>query len=132
MKDDSEACAVFTAQGSSASQTTASNVMDVIERQPDCDGQATQYRHTLRSNWKMLPDCSKFPRSRSLDTWIVAVKTIRGSSIGTWIGKKVLNWECLFGHRKQRLFSSVYVDDINLAGKKQSMAHVWKKLMKNV
>ena len=40
VKDDSGACAVFTEQGSSASQMTAAKVMDVIARLPDCDGQA--------------------------------------------------------------------------------------------
>ena len=38
-------------------------------------------------------------------------KTIRGSFNGTWM-EKVPNWECLFVHRNQGLFSSVYVDDI--------------------
>ena len=41
-------------------------------------------------------------------------------------------WECLFVHRKQWLFLSVYVDDIKMAGKKRNMAPMWKKLMKNV
>ena len=40
VKDDSGACAVFTEQGSSASQKTAAKVMDVTVRLPDCDGQA--------------------------------------------------------------------------------------------
>ena len=40
VKDDSGACAVFTEQGSSASQMTAAKVMDVMARLPDCDGQA--------------------------------------------------------------------------------------------
>ena len=40
VKDDSGAHAVFTEQGSSASQKTAAKVMDVIARLPDCDGQA--------------------------------------------------------------------------------------------
>ena len=40
VKDDSGAYAVFTEQGSSASQMTAAKVMDVIARLPDCDGQA--------------------------------------------------------------------------------------------
>ena len=42
------------------------------------------------------------------------------------------DWECLFVHRKQRFFLSVFVDDIKMAGKKQKMAPTWKKLMKNV
>ena len=46
--------------------------------------------------------------------------------------EKVPNWECMFVHRKLRLFLSVYVDDIKMAGKKQNMAPMWKKLMKNV
>ena len=40
VRDDSGACAVFTEQGSSASQMTAVKVMGVIARLPDCDGQA--------------------------------------------------------------------------------------------
>ena len=38
VKDDSGAYAVFTDQGSSASQMTAAKVMDVIAPLPDCDG----------------------------------------------------------------------------------------------
>ena len=30
--------------------------------------------------------------------------------------EKVPNWECLLVHRKQKLFPSVYVDDIKMAG----------------
>ena len=40
MKDDSGSYAVFTEQGSSASQMTAAKVMDIISRLPGCDGQA--------------------------------------------------------------------------------------------
>ena len=46
--------------------------------------------------------------------------------------EKVPNWECLFGHRRQKLFLSVYVDDIKMAGKKQNLAPMWKKLVKDV
>ena len=44
----------------------------------------------------------------------------------------VPNLECLLAHRRQKLFLSVYVDHINMAGKKQNLAPMWKKLMKNV
>ena len=40
VKDDSVAYAVFTEQGSSASQMTAAKIMDIISRLPRCDGQA--------------------------------------------------------------------------------------------
>ena len=46
--------------------------------------------------------------------------------------EKVPNWECLFVHRKQKFFLSVFVDDIKMAGKKQNLAPMWKKLMKNI
>ena len=38
--------------------------------------------------------------------------------------------ECLFGHRQQCLFLSVYVDDIKLAGRKQNLNAMCKTLMK--
>ena len=40
MKDDSGSYAVFTEQGSSASQMTPAKIMDFISRLPGCDGQA--------------------------------------------------------------------------------------------
>ena len=43
--------------------------------------------------------------------------------------EKVSNWECLFVHREQGLFLSVYVDDIKLAGKKQNIDPMWKLLI---
>ena len=41
VKDDSGSYAIFTDQGSSASQMTAAEIMDIISRLPGCDGQAT-------------------------------------------------------------------------------------------
>ena len=43
--------------------------------------------------------------------------------------KKVPNWKCLFVHRKHGLFLSENVHDIKMAGRKQKMAPMWKKLM---
>ena len=40
VKDDSGSCAVFTEQGSSASQMMATKVMDITSRLPGCAGQA--------------------------------------------------------------------------------------------
>ena len=42
------------------------------------------------------------------------------------------NWECLFVHREQGFFLSVYKDDIKLAGKKQNIDPMWKVLNKEV
>ena len=52
-------------------------------------------------------------------------KTIRESSIKIRLGK-IPNWECLFVNREKRLFLTVYVDDINLLGKKQNINPMWK------
>ena len=45
---------------------------------------------------------------------------------------KVPNWERLFVHRKQGLFSSVHVGGCKMAGRKQNTGLMWKKFMKLV
>ena len=40
--------------------------------------------------------------------------------------RKLSNWECLCLHREQGLFLSVHVDDIKLAGKKQTLIRCGK------
>ena len=46
--------------------------------------------------------------------------------------EKVSYWECLFVHRKHKLFLSENVDDIKMDGKKQNLGPLCKKLMKHV
>ena len=71
VKDDSGSFAVFTEQGSSASQMTAAKIMDIISRLPGCDGQAadavsayTQVK--MEDAHKSL----KIPQSECPDIWI--------------------------------------------------------------
>ena len=71
VKDDSGSYAVFTEQGSSASQMTGAKVMDIISRLPGCDGQAadavsayTQVK--MEDAHKLL----KIPKSECPDIWI--------------------------------------------------------------
>ena len=47
-------------------------------------------------------------------------------------GWEVFNWECLFVNRARGLFLSVYVDDINLAGKTENTEPTWKILLEDV
>ena len=72
VKDDSGAFAVFTEQGSSASQMTAANVMDVIARLPDCDGQAgdaiSAYAQVKMEDAQKLHKISQIRMSRCMDT----------------------------------------------------------------
>ena len=65
------AYAVFTEQGSSASQMTAAKIMDIISRLPGCDGEAadavsayTQVK--MEDAHKLL----KIPKSECPDIWI--------------------------------------------------------------
>ena len=71
VQDDSGSYAVFTEQGSSASQMTAAKVMDIISRLPGCAGQAadavsayTQVK--MEDAHKLL----KIPQSECPDIWI--------------------------------------------------------------
>ena len=58
-------------------------------------------------------------------------KAIWEDPIETWLGENS-NWKCLFVHLEKGLLSSVYVDDIKLAGKKQNVDPMWKVLIKEV
>ena len=160
-----DAYAVFTEQGSSASQMTASKVMDVIARPPDCDGQgADAVSPKTQVKMKDTPRLLRIPMSECTDIWI---RLPRHTWLRTWMNiedaavphernlyghplagllckghyegvllklewEKVQNWACLFVHRIHGLFLSVSVDDIKMAGNKQNMAPMWKKLMKKV
>ena len=71
VKDDSGSYAVFTQQGSSASQMTAAKVMDIIPRLPGCDGQAAD-AVSAYTQVKMedAPKLLKIPKSECPDIWI--------------------------------------------------------------
>ena len=72
VKDDSGAYAVFTEQGSSASQMTAAKIMDVIERLPGCAGQATDavsvYTQAKNGRCSQIFENSQIGMSRHLDS----------------------------------------------------------------
>ena len=72
VKDDSGSCAVFTEQGSSASQMTAAKVMDIISRLPACAGQAADtvsaYTQVKMEDAPKLLKNSKIGMSRHLDS----------------------------------------------------------------
>ena len=72
VKDDSGSYAVFTEQGSSASQMTAAKVMDIISRLPGCDGEAVDaisaYTQVKMEDAPKLLKNSKIGMSRHLDS----------------------------------------------------------------
>ena len=71
VKDDSGSYAVFTEQGSSASQMTAAKVMEIISRLPGCAGQAAD-AVSAYTQVKMedAPKLLKIPISECPDIWI--------------------------------------------------------------
>ena len=71
VKDDSGSFAVFTEQGSSASQRTAAKVMDIISRLPECAGQAADAVSAYTQvKMKDAPKLLKIPKSECPDIWI--------------------------------------------------------------
>ena len=71
VRDDSGAYAVFTEQGSAASQMTAAKVMDITSRLPGCTGHAAD-AVPVHTQVKM-EDASKLvkiPKSECPDIWI--------------------------------------------------------------
>ena len=153
VQDDSGSYAVFTEQGSSASQMTAAKVMDIISRLLGCAGQAadavsasTQVK--MEDAPKLLPDTwirlprHKWPKSWSSmeDPVVPLERNLYGHPLAGLLWERqfekillqhgwetVPNWECFFVHREKGSFLSVYVDDIKLAGKKQNTNPMWGK-----
>ena len=71
MKDDSGSYAVFTEQGSSASQMTAVKVMDIISRLPGCSRQAADAASACTQvKMKDASTLLKIPKSECPDFWI--------------------------------------------------------------
>ena len=108
------------------------------------DKQLTQYRRTPKYKWRMLKNYSKFTKQnvrmygyvfQKIEDPVVPLgRNLYGHALAglLWerqfekplmeLGReKVPNWDCFFVHRKQKLFLSVCVDDIKMAGKKQNL-----------
>ena len=71
MRDDSCSYAVFTEQGSSASQMTATKILDIISRLSGCDGQAADavsaYTQVKMEDAHKM---TKITKSEYRDIWI--------------------------------------------------------------
>jgi len=46
--------------------------------------------------------------------------------------KPIPGWECLYVHKQQQLFMSIYVDDFKMSGKKENLAPMWAKIGKSL
>ena len=45
---------------------------------------------------------------------------------------RVQGWECLYKHKEDKLFLSVYVDDFKMVGDNRARASMWTKLQKHL
>ena len=71
VNDDSGSYAVFTEQGSSASQMTAAKIMDIVSRLPGCSGQAADAMSACTQvKMEDAPSLLKIPKSECPDIWI--------------------------------------------------------------
>ena len=99
MKDDSGSHAVFTEQGSSASQKTAAKVMDVISRLPGCSGQPPDAVSAYTQ--VKMGDASKLlqnPKSEGPDIWVRPPRHIRPKSWSRMEDPVVPLERNLYGH----------------------------------
>ena len=94
VKDESGSYAVFTGQGSSASQMTAAKVMDIISRLPGCAGPSSWRSICFYpgKKWKMLKSFWKFP-NRSVQTFGFVYHDTNGLNHGpVWKTQVVSSW----------------------------------------
>ena len=105
VKDDSGSYAVFTEQGSSASQITAAEVMDVISRPPGCAGQAADaVSACTQVRLEDAPTLLKIPESECPDIWIRLPKHKWTKSWSSVEDPVVLLERNLYGHPLAGLF----------------------------
>ena len=122
VKDNSGSFAVFTEQGSSASQMTAAKIMDIISRLPGCDGQAadavsayTQVK--MEDAHKLL----KIPKSECPDIWIRLPRRKWPKSWSSMEDPVVLLERNLYGHPLAGLLWERQFENIFLK-------HGWEKI----
>ena len=91
-------------------------------------------KHKHPASWANIPD-PVVPLERSLYGHPLAglFRELHCESIILKLGfEKVKGWECMYFHRKNQVFLSVYVDDFKLAGKRENLAPTWAALRKHI
>ena len=122
VKDDSSSYAVFTEQGSCASQMTAAKDMDVIERLPGRPGQAADAVSAETSvRMKDAPALLQIPKSEGPDMWI-RLPRHKWPTLGSSMEDPVVLLERnLYGHPLAGLFWEKQFEKVLLK-------HGWEKI----
>ena len=123
MKDDSGSYAVFTEQGSSASQMTAAKVMDIIPRLPGCDGQAADaVSACTQVKMEDAPKLLKIPKSECPDIFGYAQHDTSGQNSWCSVEDPVVPLERnLYGHPRAGLLWEKHFEIVLLE-------HGWEKV----
>jgi len=154
VKDEQGIYAVFTDQGSSSSHMASAKFLDAIARMPGCSGMDSDadsaYTQVVLADmedsvetWVTIP---KHRRPQDWDpnitdpVWRLRLNLYGHPLAGLYWEKhcqkaifgagfeKVGGHECLYVHREQQLFLSVYVDDFKMAGKTSNVSNMWDAL----
>ena len=146
-KDAEGYLAVFSEQGTSASNQAAAKFLDAISKMPGNDGEDadatgayTQSDLDGPETWITLPQ-SQWPKSwkgKYTKPVVHLNKSLYGHPLAGLYWEKhcrkgilscgfepVPGWECLYMHRSKRLFLSSYVDDFKMAGPKDHLKPMW-------
>ena len=122
VKDDSGFYAVFTEQGSSASQMTAAKVMDIISRLPGCAGQAADAVSAYTQvKLEDAPKLLKILKSECPDIWIRLPRHKWPKSWSSMEDPVVPLERNLYGHPLARLLWERQFEEILLK-------HGWEKV----
>ena len=101
VKDDSGSYAVFTEQGSSASQMTAAKVMDIKSRLPGCSGQAADAvsAKTQVQNGRCINVIKKNSKSQNVQFFGYVYQGTNGPNHGpVWKTQSFFLERNLYGH----------------------------------
>ena len=159
VRDDTGHFAVFSEQGTSASHLAAAKFIDAIARFPGNDGSDsdaigayTQVPLKELEDSEGIETWISLPKNRRPASWskfkdpvCKLTRNLYGHTLAGLLWEKfchriikklgfqpVPGRECLFVHRKQQLFLSVYVDDFKMAGNKANLDQMWKELGKEI
>ena len=98
VKDDSGSYAVFTEQGSSASQMIAAKIVDIISRLPGCEGQAADASAYTQEIMEYAHKLWKIPKSECPDIWVRLPRHKWPKSRSSMEDPVVLPERNLYGH----------------------------------
>ena len=154
VKDESGFYAVFTEQGTSASHMAGGKFLDGLARMPGMEGQISDAvsAYTQVPLPEDLETYITLPPRRRPASWKGMKEPVcrlqlnlYGHPLAGLLWEKyceeklmklnftkMKGWECMYIHKEQGLFLSVYVDDFKMAGKEGNVIAMWPKIKEHL